>query len=76
MNLLKRLNPDKITIAGFDGFSNAKEDNYVDSGFQNDRHIVEFDLLNKEISEMYNDIKATLEGKCEVKLLTASLYGE
>ena len=76
LNLLKRLNPDKITIAGFDGFSNAKEDNYVDSGFQNDRHIVEFDLLNKEISEMDNDIKATLEGKCEVKLLTASLYGE
>ncbi len=74
LNLLKKINPSKITIAGFDGFDQIKKDNYIDSVFQNDRHINEFDVLNKEISAMFNEIKETLAGKCEIQLITPSIY--
>lgn len=74
LNFLKRVNPSKITIAGFDGFSNKKEENYLNADFQNDRHIREFDDLNEEISRMFMELKQTLEGKCEIEFLTPSIY--
>ena len=74
LNLLKRLNPSKITVAGFDGFDSKSEKNYVDSSFQNDRHISEFDLLNKEISQMLSDIEETIYPNCELILFTPSVY--
>lgn len=76
LNLLKKLNPHKISIAGFDGFQAEKTNNYVDTEFQNDRHMEEFALLNKEISKMLAEITETLSGKCEIKLLTPSIYNE
>ena len=39
LNLMKRLNPSKITIAGFDGFRTDWAQNYADSSYQNNRHI-------------------------------------
>jgi len=74
LNLLKILNPSKITIAGFDGFSVNIKDNYLNTGFQNNRHIKEFEVLNNEVSQMLNEIKKTLEGKCDITLITPSEY--
>lgn len=37
LNMLKRVSPRKIVIAGFDGFSEENEKNYSDNSFQNDR---------------------------------------
>lgn len=74
LNFLKKVNPSKITIAGFDGFSAKKEENYLNADFQNDRHIKEFDELNEEISIMFMELKQTLEGKCEIDFLTPSIY--
>lgn len=76
LNLLKKLNPSGITIAGFDGFSADREDNYMDSGFQNERHIEEFEKLNSEVSMMFSEIRQTLTGKCKIQFLTPSLYEE
>lgn len=74
LNLLKRLEVSKITIAGFDGFDAAKSSNYADDTFQNDRHAAEFDVLNEEISEMLSEIVKTLEGKCEISMITPSKF--
>lgn len=74
LNLMKKLNPSKVTIAGFDGFSSNLEQNYADYSYQNDRHIAEFETMNKEISEMLKDIIETLSPECEVKFITPSLY--
>lgn len=74
LNLMKVLNPSKITIAGFDGFRSDFEQNYADSSYQNNRHIAEFDTINKEVSLMLADIIKTLAPECEVKLLTPSVY--
>lgn len=74
LSLLKRINPSKITIAGFDGFSEDVEKNYSDSSFQNERHIGEFATLNKEVSEMFKNIVETMSPACKFEFITPSLY--
>lgn len=76
LNLLKRLEVSKISIAGFDGFDAGKSSNYADDTFQNDRHVAEFDALNEEISKMLLEIVKMLEGKCEIKMITPSRFEE
>lgn len=73
-NLLKRVNPAKITIAGFDGFDVNNEKNYADSSYQNERHIDEFETLNEEISIMYKEIVETMSPNCTFKFVTPSVY--
>lgn len=74
--LLKKLSPKKIIIAGFDGFDKKSVENYSDSSFQNSRHITEFDVLNQEISEMFSKFVDTMRGKCEIQMLTPSIYNK
>lgn len=74
--LLKKLSPKKIIIAGFDGFDKNSVENYSDSSFQNSRHITEFDVLNQEISEMFSKFVDTMRGKCEIQMLTPSIYNK
>ena len=76
LNLLKRINPSKITIAGFDGFDANSNKNYVDSSYQNERHVEEFEILNKELSTMFGDIVETMYSACQFGMITPSLYEE
>lgn len=73
LNLLKRINPSNISIAGFDGFGNSSK-NYVDSSYQNDRHIDEFELLNSEIMQMFGDIVSTMYPACHFSMITPSIF--
>lgn len=74
LNLMKRLNPCKITIAGFDGFEEGSEKNYSDNNFQNERHISEFSTLNEEITKMFGEIVETMAPDCKFKLITPSKF--
>ncbi len=74
LNLMKSLNPQKITIAGFDGFRTDIVQNYADSSFQNNRHIAEFGTINTEVGAMLAEIVKTLSPACQVYLLTPSVY--
>lgn len=74
LNLLKRINPQRITIAGFDGFSEDKDKNYSDNSFQSERHITEFDMLNKEITKMFTEIVDTMYPTCDFKMVTPSKF--
>lgn len=74
LNLLKRINPGKITIAGFDGFREESDKNYSDKSFQNERHVNEFATLNKEITAMLQEIVETMYPSCLFELITPSLY--
>ena len=74
LNLLRRINPSKVTIAGFDGFNTKSEKNYADSSYQNDRHVDEFEVLNKEISTMFKNIVETMSPECEFEFITPSIY--
>lgn len=74
LNLLKRIEVNSIAIAGFDGFDTEKKNNYIDGSYQNDRHIDEFVQLNEEIGDMLTGISETLEGKCEIHMITPSMF--
>lgn len=76
LNLLKRINPSKITIAGFDGFSEESDKNYSDKSFQNERHVNEFALLNEEITAMFGEIIDIMTPACEFNIITPSIYVE
>lgn len=71
---LKKINPKHIYIAGFDGFDFDVENNYVDESYQNDRHIKEFDDINKDVSAMLYDIIETIGSECPIKFITPSKY--
>lgn len=72
--LLKRVNPKKITMAGFDGFDENAKMNYFDSSFQNERHISEFDVLNGEIKMMLREIVETMSPGCVFSFITPSKF--
>ena len=74
LNLLKRISPSKISIAGFDGFDVNNKMNYSDDSFQNVRHINEFNELNKEIKIMFKEIVDTMSPDCQIKLITPSKF--
>ena len=73
-NLLKRINPCKVVIAGFDGFDEKNKKNYSDNSFQNERHVSEFSVLNKEISEMFGEVVKTMYPNCMFEFITPSLF--
>lgn len=74
LNLLKRLDVKRITLAGFDGFDIHKQDNYFDASFQNDRHRDEFESLNTEIKMMLREYMEMVEDTCVVQSITPSLF--
>ena len=76
LNLLRRVGVQRITFAGFDGFSPENENNFSDSSFQNDRYIDSFSLLNKELNLMLHEYYETVKDKCEIKFLTPSQFEE
>lgn len=74
LNLLKRINVGKISLAGFDGFASDILSNYSDDSFQNDRHANDFDDLNNEISAMLAQYVKTVSEDCDIKFITPSRF--
>ncbi len=74
LNLLRKLEITKISVAGFDGFDVDKISNYTDDTFQNERHIEEFDMLNQEIYDMLSEYHMSVENKCAVNFITPSRF--
>ena len=74
LKLLKKLSPKRIVIAGFDGFDSNSSYNYLDTSFQGERHIAEFETMNTEIKQMLSEFVETVSEKCEVKMLTPSIF--
>lgn len=74
LQLLKRVNPKKIAMAGFDGFDVNSDKNYSDNSYQNERHISEFEILNQELSQMFGDIVEIMYPNCKFEIITPSLF--
>lgn len=63
-----------IQLTGFDGFEEHPQMNYSDKSFQNERHISEFNDLNKELESMFGEIVETMTPECEFELITPSKF--
>lgn len=76
LNLLKRIEVHKIAIAGFDGFHAENISNYAEGFWEDERHVEEYVLINEEVGNMLAGLVETLKGKCDIELLTPSIYAE
>lgn len=74
LNLLKRMDVKNISLAGLDGFQINKDNNYISTSFQNERHKGEFEVLNAEIKEMLEEYKENRGDKCKVMFITKSMF--
>ena len=74
LNLLRRLDVEHVAIAGFDGFQKDLASNYSDDSFQNDRHVDEFEDLNREIAQMLSLLSERISGKCSISFITPSRF--
>lgn len=73
LNLLRKINIEKISIAGFDGL-NPHKPNYVDASFRDENTIDEIEKMNSEIKRLFKRMVCRLDGKTEVVFLTESEY--
>ena len=74
--LLRRIGVTDICLAGFDGFRSDISNNYINEFFQNDRHINEFDAINREVAQMMEEYIHSLKYKCQISFLTESIYNK
>ena len=73
LNLLHRFGVKKITLAGFDGFSQERNA-FVDDTFYENRFIDSYDIMNKELEKMLRNLAERFSKKIEVSFITPSLY--
>lgn len=74
LNLLRKLKVKKITLAGFDGFDEQVENNFMDPTFHNDRHVRIFKEINKELSDMMEQYAAAVKDDIALSFLTPSKF--
>jgi 4-hydroxy 2-oxovalerate aldolase len=74
LNLLRKLEVKKLAIAGFDGFTLGAESSYMQGAYQSKRHESEYEALNKELKVMFGKFAKTMAGKCDIKLITPSMF--
>ena len=75
LNMVRKLNTQKIFIAGFDGFDKNKRNNFVDESFQEQRHnAASYDKVNREISVMLDEFAESISEKCVITFITPSYY--
>ena len=73
LNLLKRLHVAEIAIAGFDGFSQNK-DNYFDNSMEVERLDSQLDFINEELRKILGKYFETVESFCRVSFVTPSMF--
>lgn len=71
MNLLE---VDQVYVAGFDGFTKKKDENYSDSHLPTVNFIQDEDELNQQIKKMFNEICISLRGRMKISFLTESIF--
>ncbi len=70
LNLLRKIGAKDMTLAGFDGFKNNPEENYVDPNFDFSKDYNYLTSVNKSMSVLISDYRKELN----VTFLTESLY--
>lgn len=73
LRLMDRLHVKQVYLAGFDGFKNYYNESYADESLPTLNPNGEWDKLNEEIKDMFQDVQNTT--KLEITFLTESIYG-
>ena len=73
LNLFKKIMPNKIYLAGFDGFIAGKT-NFFNEDLENIRNQQEYEDINKETKRMFSLIRNSIAEKCPIEFLTESIF--
>ena len=73
LNLLRKIEVKKLTIAGFDGFKHNTE-NYMQGRLDIKRHESEYENINKALASLFGKFSKTMAGKCNIKFITPSIF--
>lgn len=74
LNLLKKTEVKKISIAGFDGFDENLDTNFYDQSFYESRLHSDFITMNEAIEEMLRGYSQKISGKIKISFLTPSRF--
>ena len=74
LRLMNRLHIKEVAIAGFDGFTSNYSENYYDVSLPNLNPENRWDELNKEIRDMFEDFKKTINGSMNIEFVTTSKF--
>ena len=76
LHFIDRLKLSEVDIAGFDGFKHAYNESYADPSLPTLNPDGKWDELNKEVKDMFQDFKASVDGKLKMNFLTESYFNE
>lgn len=74
LRLLNKLHVNNVSLAGFDGFSNKYSESYFDVLLPSLNPKGNWNELNEEIKDMFNDFKETTSKTMNIKFLTKSVF--
>ena len=74
LRLLGRLETKEVILAGFDGFKTKYNESYADASLPTLNPGNDWDGLNEEIKNMFQDVKLSLGDKMSIKFLTKSIF--
>jgi len=74
LNLLRKTEVGKLSIAGFDGFKHGEESNFIQEKLDIKRHESEYENINKALAYMFGKFAKTMIGKCDIKFITPSMF--
>lgn len=74
LRLLDKLHVNDIAIAGFDEFLNEYNESYADSGLPTLNPDNQWDALNAEIMDMFQDFKKQVKDTIKIEFVTDSIF--
>lgn len=73
LRLLNKIHVKKVTIAGFDAFSEKYNESYADPKLPTVHGVEDLDKFNEELREIYNDFIHRIDSNMQIKFVTSSL---
>lgn len=74
LRLMNKLHIANVSVAGFDGFSKNYNESFADKSLPSLYQIDDWDELNEEIAEMFQDVKSTSNHIKNIQFLTSSIF--
>lgn len=74
LRLLDKLQVEHVALAGFDGFKHKYNESYADQSLPTLNPDNQWDLLNDEIMDMFQDFKASTKTTMNIEFVTESIF--
>ena len=74
LRLLDKLDVQNVKLAGFDGFKTKYNESYADASLPTLNPGNDWDGLNKEIAEIFIDLRKALKGRMKIEFITESIF--